>query len=283
LFQASDADRFNAGMLIEGVQKLMETLVTWNRQQYQFDPFLVEADFGFEGGSLPAWRIPLSNGRALVLRGRIDRIDLCPTADPNEALAVVIDYKSSARQLDPVKLYHGLELQLLAYLGVLTHLAAAKDVFNVERLLPAGVFYVNLKGAQGSGKTRAAAMDDSGETRRQGYQHRGRLNEMALAQFDSRGAARGDQFKYAKNNDGSLSKRGNEALNPDDFRALLADIESRLKRIGESIYAGEAEASPFRKGNETACDYCEYRSICRFDPWVEPFRILRPPPKAMEP
>jgi len=31
LFQSTDADRFNAGILIEGVQKLMETLVTWNR------------------------------------------------------------------------------------------------------------------------------------------------------------------------------------------------------------------------------------------------------------
>ncbi|HEY2952582.1 MAG TPA: PD-(D/E)XK nuclease family protein [Verrucomicrobiae bacterium] len=283
LFQATDADRFNAGILIKGLQKLMETLVTWNRQQYQFDPFLVEADFGFEGGALPAWRIPLSDGRALVLRGRIDRIDLCATAGPSEALAVVIDYKSSARQLDPVKLHHGLELQLFAYLGVLTRLAGPKVLFNVERLLPAGVFYVNLKGARGSGKTRAEALDDSGEQRRQGYQHRGRLNEMALAQFDSRGAARGDQFKYSRNKDGTLSKRGNEALAPDDFHGLLSESEGHLRRIGESIYAGVAEAAPFRKGNETACDYCEYRSICRFDPWVEPFRILRPPPKAMEP
>src|SRR5207247_945958 len=43
---------------------------------------------------------------------------------------------------------------------------------------------------------------------------------------------------------------------------------------------GAIDVAPYRKGQETACDWCEFHSICRFDPWVESFRPLQPAPKA---
>ena len=60
-------------------------------------------------------------------------------------------------------------------------------------------------------------------------------------------------------------------------------MEGHLRRIGRSIYAGEVAASPYRINNETACDFCDYRSICRFDPWREPYNVLRAPPKEKGP
>ena len=62
----------------------------------------------------PPWKFSLPRGRALELRGRIDRVDLY-RVDADTVLAVVMDYKSTARALNPTKLYHGLELQLLSY------------------------------------------------------------------------------------------------------------------------------------------------------------------------
>ena len=41
---------------------------------------------------------------------------------------------------------HGLQLQLAAYLNVLRHWPDPRPVFGVSRLVPAGVFYVNLRG-----------------------------------------------------------------------------------------------------------------------------------------
>jgi ATP-dependent helicase/DNAse subunit B len=32
---------------------------------------------------------------------------------------------------------------------------------------------------------------------------------------------------------------------------------------------------PYRKGAATACDYCDYATICRIDPWTHPYRRLR--------
>src|SRR5439155_23930225 len=57
----------------------------------------------------------------LALRGRIDRVDLFRNAAADEALCVVVDYKSSHKQLDAVLMAHGVQLQLPAYLAVLRH------------------------------------------------------------------------------------------------------------------------------------------------------------------
>jgi ATP-dependent helicase/nuclease subunit B len=239
-------------------------------------------DFGLEESGLPGWRLDLGEGHALLLRGRIDRVDLCRTPESDGALAVVIDYKATERKIDPIKLHHGLELQLLAYLGVLRHLANPRGRFDADKLLPAGVFYVNLRGAHRPSKTRAEVLNAPAEERALAYQHLGRFNGQFLRYFDQRGAHKGDQFRYAKNQKGEFSKRANDALEPREFLQLLDDVEAHLGRIGRAIFEGQVRAAPYRKGNETACAYCDYRPICRFDPWIEPYRILqRPSPRTL--
>jgi hypothetical protein len=56
--------------------------------------------------------------------------------------------------------------------------------------------------------------------------------------------------------------------------ALLDMVEASLKHMGEQIFSGVATVHPFRKGKMTACSYCEYRPICRFDPWTQSYRVL---------
>jgi ATP-dependent helicase/DNAse subunit B len=59
---------------------------------------------------------------------------------------VVIDYKSSQKKLDDLLIACGLQLQLLAYLSVLRRWPDPAAVFGTDRIVPAGVFYVNLRG-----------------------------------------------------------------------------------------------------------------------------------------
>jgi ATP-dependent helicase/nuclease subunit B len=276
---ADGAARFTAGVLLERLDQLIAALIEW-MPQYEFDPARAELGFGLGArDDLPAWRLVLPDDRALVLRGRMDRVDLCH-ADEETALAVVVDYKSRPRQLHPVKLQHGLELQLLSYLGVLRHLPEPKLFFGVPRLVPAGAFYVPLNGGGRSGLTRAEVLAAAGAPRRAAYQHSGRFLADELARFDNRGESRGDQFRYAKNQDGALSARGNDALPAAEFKALCEKIEAHLRGYAGRIFAGEAAVSPFRIGRQTACDQCDFRAVCRFDPWTQPYRTLRPPSRA---
>ena len=75
-------------------------------------------------------------------------------------------------------------------------------------------------------------------------------------------------------NGGKIHGNSREALATDRFEALLDSVERNLKQMGEAIFAGQAKVDPFRKGAVTACDQCEYRAICRLDPWTHNFRSL---------
>lgn len=271
LLDANEASRFTASVLLGNLERLMETLVGWARH-YSFDPTEVEVSFGLKGAQLPPWRIELSDGRVLKLRGRIDRVDLCRTG-ADEALVVICDYKSSGKQIDPVKLEHGLELQLLSYLAALTRMPEAGVFFGVDRLQPAGVFYVPLRGKPGSGHTRLEA-GEAGASAALAFQHRGRFDGGALARFDNRGGVKGEQFRFKLNKDGAFARSGNEAMPPGKFPSLVEAAEGKLRAIGEAIFRGDSAVSPYRLKQQTACDLCAYRAVCRFDPWTTPFRRL---------
>ncbi len=260
--------RFDARMLTVALQDFVGTLVGWMREQYQFDPVKAEFAFG-EKHVAPALKIDLSAGHQLALGGQIDRIDLC--RDGERTLAVVMDYKSSARKLDNVLVANGIQLQLLAYLAAVRNWP--ETILGAGEIFPAGVFYVNLRGQFASGDSRTEALADADESRREAYRHTGRFDAGALEKLDSANTA--DQFKFSRNKDGSVSKASKEAMPRAEFLKLLDGVEAQLRTIGESIFSGAAQVDPYRKGTVTACDYCDYRPACRIDKWTHPFRVLR--------
>jgi ATP-dependent helicase/nuclease subunit B len=275
LLQADAHSRFVARNLSASLQEYMGIAITW-MSQYQFDPEAVELAFGLEEKPLPAWEMDLGAGHFLSFRGKIDRIDLWRDRITGEARCVVIDYKSSAKRLDPVLLAHGIQLQLLAYLNVLRALRNPAPVFGVKRLLPAGVFFVNLRGQYGSAKTRRDMMEGLQEARALAYQHTGRFDTAVLRQLDSRtGIKFGTQFNFRLRQDGNLWENCSEGLETREFSALLDAVEGHLRRMGQEIFAGTARPDPYRKGISVACEFCQYRSICRIDPWTHPFRVLQ--------
>ena len=270
-----------ARLLVESLQDFVETLVGWMRQQYEFDPAEVELPFGEEEGS-PAWSIGLQDGHRLDLHGRIDRVDFCLEPETDSALCVVVDYKSGHKQLDPLLMAHGLQLQLLAYLNVLRHWPNPQQRFGAKRLIPAGVFYVSLRGKYQREQNRRDALADAEGARELAYRHAGRFDSRVLARLDARpDALEGDQFNYRLTGKGEVDKRSRDAMDTAEFAALLDAVKEQLRQMGRQIYSGRAEVAPFRKGAATACDQCSYRSICRIDPWTHHFRVLRSPAYAL--
>ena len=286
LMQASEESRFTARMLTESLQDFVETLIGWMRKQYAFDPAAVELPFGDQANTFPPWQLDLGDGHQLLLHGRIDRIDLCREAfglEDDSALCVVVDYKSSQKQLDSLFMENGLQLQLPAYLNVLRRWPNPRPVFGVGRLIPGGVFYVNLRGRYERGRNRDEALGDTEDARRLAYQHTGRFDAQILRQLDTRpDAKKGDQFRYSINQDGSLSGHSREAMETGEFTALLDRVEENLKRMGCDIYRGMVKVDPWRKGAASACDQCDYRAICRIDPWAHQYRVLKKPVRHFE-
>ncbi len=277
LLRDTAQSQFEARAMTESLQDFIEVVVTWLREQNEFDPAAAELDFGGDGARAPAWELDWGDGHRVELHGRIDRVDLWREPGSDTALALVMDYKSSGKKLDAILLEHGVQLQLLAYLNVLRHWANPRDALGVARLVPAGVFYVNLRGQYESGSTRAEALEDAGAARKRAYRHTGRFDASVLPKLDRIGAA--DQFSYQRNKDGSLRKGSAEALPRVEFEKLLDRVERQLRDMGRAIFSGVAKVDPYRKGSETPCEYCDYRAACRIDPWTHTYRVLRAPPK----
>lgn len=280
LLRDSPQTQFQAEMLKRALQDFIAVIVHWMHRQYEFDPVAVEVAFA-EGGRIPPWELECGEGSRLLLRGRIDRVDLYREPGAARALCVVMDYKSSSRKLDPVLLEHGIQLQLLSYLSVLRHWTNPQELLGAGALVPAGVFYVNLRDSGASGTSRAV-LAEAEAARRAAYQHTGRFDLAVLRKLDSSGASRGDQFCYRLTKDGHLHANSLEALPSSEFQALLDQVERQLCEMGRRIYAGAAELDPYRKRNQTPCEHCDYAQVCRIDPWTHAFRVLKPSSRAAQ-
>jgi len=69
-----------------------------------------------------------------------------------------------------------------------------------------------------------------------------------------------------KNKDGSLSKTSARNLaTKEEILSLTCFVEDKIKKMAKEISEGNIEISPFFKADKSACDYCPYHGICRFD------------------
>jgi len=203
-------------------------------------------------------------------------VDLFRQPDGQTALCVVVDYKSSGKKLESVLLANGLQLQLLAYANVLRQWPNPRAAFGVDRLVPAGVFYVTLRGAYKRSATRTDAFEEPERARKLAYQHSGRFDLDVLRLLDGRSEAQsGDQFKYKLTRKGAIYKSHNNPMEPGQFTTLLVSVERLLKRMGQQVYEGITDVDPYKTGRYTACGLCSYQGICRIDPWTHQYRILR--------
>ncbi|MBL6765377.1 MAG: PD-(D/E)XK nuclease family protein [Verrucomicrobiae bacterium] len=265
-FDKDAGTRFQAATLVGNLEKLVAAMLEW-LDSYAFRPARAELGFGMNGDTeLPGLTIPIAEGREIVLRGRIDRIDVLPLEDePGKALVVIADYKSSGRDLDETKLWNGLQLQLLSYLHVVRHVPGLAEHLDFRELVPAGVFYVGLKWEGTATVARNAGLDD--DALRKGFQHSGRFNQAWKELFDNTGGKSG-QFKF----------RGNSPVPSARFEALREQVVEQVRSLGTRILGGEVKPSPYRYQKKTPCDYCECAAVCRFDPWKEDYRALNRPP-----
>ncbi len=274
LFRDSAETIFAARSLTAALQDFVEVIVGWMRGQYEFDPAAAELGFGGKDDRAPAWEIDLGDGHKLALQGRIDRVDLWRDPNSDVTLAVVTDYKSGGKKLDSLLVKNGVQLQLLAYLGALRRWENPREFFGAEKIIPAGAFYVNLRGEFKSGGSRAEVLGDI-ESKKLAYRHNGRFDAGELRKFDRRTEVnKGDQFNFRLNKDGNLPSNSAEAISSKEFTGLLDQVEEQLRSLGEQIFSGAAAVDPYRKGTQTPCEYCDYRAACRIDEWMHEWRVL---------
>ena len=184
----------------------------------------------------PTMSITLDNRREIKLSGRIDRIDICGNH------ISVIDYKSSAKDIDFSQLSCGLQIQLPVYLAA---------ICREKKSSPAAILYAVMD----SPVISASSVSDDADI------------EIAVqSALKMRGLVLDDDEVIEKLGENFIQKN---TLDKIEFEKLCEFAVSTVKKELEKVFSGEIMINPF----QSSCDYCSYQSICQFD--GERYRTLR--------
>ncbi|EEG72867.1 helicase-exonuclease AddAB subunit AddB [[Clostridium] hylemonae] len=191
--------------------------------------------------------------------GKIDRVDTCE--DGGKIYVKVLDYKTGMKAFDIVSLYEGLQLQLMVYMDAAVKLEQRRN--PGKEVVPAGVFYYRIQDplvekSEGEEERREAVLK---ELKPDGIMSQ---EEEVLSHLDRdrSGESIAVPVKYNKN--GSLAK-GSKTVPGEDFRALMEYAVGKVSAVHQEITEGNTAVRPYRKGQETGCDYCKFRHVCGFD------------------
>lgn len=188
------------------------------------------------------------------LRGRIDRIDMAGN------LVRVIDYKTGSKGYNLAAILNGKDLQLIIYM-----IAVNDDRKNLK---PIGAFYISLKdeiesfGDSISDDAKIAASLDK----------KFALDGILLDK-DGKALTLMDRDSDGKKSPIVVGRR-NYKISEEDFKNLTAYIKNMVKDLVKDIKAGKINLAPLREDkNKSACTYCDYKGICKFDKTIDTFRF----------
>ncbi|MCW3489658.1 helicase-exonuclease AddAB subunit AddB [Dethiobacter alkaliphilus] len=240
-------------------ERLKETLaqavaaLTEHARRSQFKTVAVEMSFG--SGKTPAWQLRCGQTQ-LKLYGQIDRIDLAEAE--GKAWLRVIDYKSTPMELKLSDVWHGLSLQLLAYLAVVKENALAFSALPAES---AGALYFGIhKPYERLDNPPPEAVT----------QKPPKLDGLMLAEpkvLDLMGGP--DMVRAGLKRDGSFTQLSRVA-DAEQTEALFTYLREKLFELAREITSGRVEAAPFKKADGSrACTFCPFMPVCRFDVSME--------------
>lgn len=207
----------------------------------------------------------LANGATVSLNGYADRVDTYRAN--NKTYIRVADYKIGSKSFSESEVDEGSGLQLLIYLFSLYKMKDCefkkKLLRDTSEIVPAGFFYIPLNiGKLTSKKDLTDTLEDAMANERDevetGSAFKGRFlddEEIILAQDKSPNGT------LLPSTDPKNKWRNYISL--EKFEELYEKMVKSVVAIGNEIYSGNASAEPRQIGGKSACEYCEWRALCR--------------------
>lgn len=219
------------------------------------------SEIGFGMGELPPISIKMPGGKELLLRGKIDRVDVY--RKDGVGYVKIIDYKSGKKEFSLSDIYYGLQLQLLLYMDAFLKTGGAlmEEIPKVG-----GVFYFrimdpvikvsDLKGSEPADYLykqfcmTGLACDEADVLEA--------LDEV----FENEETKKSDIVNVDLKKTGTA---GGNAVSMEKYQKIMTFVNNKAAELGQEIADGKVNISPILNGGKMPCDYCEYRSVCRFE------------------
>ena len=226
---------------------------------------IIHSDFSIEGtevefskkGEYKPILLQLENGKKIEITGKIDRID---TSTQNDGKYLrIIDYKSSAKNIDLNEVYAGLQIQLLTYTDA---------IVKQEDIMPAGIFYFSLLEQMVKAEKRMSD-EEIEDMIRKNFRMKGliiadvkiiKMNDNTLESGSSK------LVPAALTASGTVNEKWTNGVKKEEFKILQDYIYKTIKDIAKEILSGKIDMKPYYKKGKTPCEYCEYKPICGFNP-----------------
>lgn len=240
-------------IIFKALKYIIETLL-----QSEFEIAGTEIEFANKGTYKPI-TLNLENGKRVEIIGKIDRMDIGQNEDGKYLR--IIDYKSSAKDIDLNEVYAGLQIQLLTYMD-----AICKE----EDLIPAGILYFSLL-EQIIKSDKKLNEEEIEEKIRENFRMKGLiLADIKVVKMQDKNLSQGQSKLIPAYIDksGNLSPKRTKGLTKEQFEILQKYIYKTIKEISQEILEGNIELRPYNKNGITPCEYCEYKQICNFNPSI---------------
>jgi len=248
----------------------LRRVTRWQRDAARagrYRPCAVEYPFGYSGYPAAPLTLSTPGGRTILLRGRIDRVDIAELG--SELLGAVIDYKrTTERRLDLTEVYHGLALQLVGYLLALKQTGQS---LTGRPIRPVAALYLPLLEPY-------QAVAHPSREKKTTYKWRGLVDASALETLDET-VEPGQWSNYLS---AWISKKTGEPhaksdlARRDQLSALMAHVGRRMGELADQLLDGNIKVEPYRLRRRMPCTYCQYRPVCRYEIETQPPRTLEP-------
>lgn len=225
-------------------------------QRGNFEPQDFELSFQ-NYKDLSAAGISLEEGASMELQGKIDRVD---TYEDQENLYVkIIDYKSGNTEFNVVDLFYGLQIQLVVYMN------AAIEVLQKRKekpVIPAGIFYYNMKDP---------FVEDEEDEEDLAILKKLKMSGLAngepkvLEQLEEESEEGYVTVPVTRLKSGAYSKNSKVATT-EQLLSVGRYVTEKMQKMGKDMFHGEIKIAPYKLGDKTACDHCEFQGVCGFDP-----------------
>lgn len=242
-------------VVYESIDYIIESL-----KNSKFELYGHEIEFN-EKADLKPMKLKLEDNKQVIVTGKIDRVDVAKTEEGNYVR--IIDYKSSVKDVDLDQVAYGIQIQLLTYLDEI----AEQKNFNT-----AGVLYFNLLDTIVKSDKRL-----SDEEIRKQLNKKFKMKGLIVADLkvvkmmDSNLApsSYSETIPVYLDKEGNISKSKSSVLDKEKFEKLQKYTKHVIEEISKEIFAGKIDIKPFYRNKKTPCEYCEYKSICNFDPKIK--------------
>lgn len=200
------------------------------------------------------------------LTGRIDRVDVAQ--DEGHVYVKVIDYKSGKTSFDLSRVYNGTQLQLTTYMNVAMNEYQLR--YPEKEIVPAAMFYYRIDDPVLDYDATASA-EDRERARLKKLMVDGLVNtELSVVQKLDTGIEKASDILPVTIKAGAVDATKKNVASTKRFRDLGRFVDQKMQGFAQEIRDGRIVVNPIRISTDTtACSWCPYHSICRFDPRID--------------